>query len=69
MDTRRAREELGWQPTRSSMDAILDLLAGLHAESGIDTPPLEPGRRRPTGSRVRNRTPVVPEQHTARGGS
>jgi nucleoside-diphosphate-sugar epimerase len=44
MDTRRAHDELGWHPTRSSTDAILDLLAGLRADAGTDTPPLEPGR-------------------------
>jgi UDP-glucose 4-epimerase len=45
MDTRRARDELGWQPGRSSIDAILDLLAGLRVEAGAETPPLEPRRR------------------------
>jgi UDP-glucose 4-epimerase len=41
MDTTRAREELGWEPTRSATDAILELLAGLHAASGAPTPPLK----------------------------
>ena len=45
MDVRRAHEELGWQPRRSSVDAIRELLAGLRAEAGEATPPLEPGRR------------------------
>jgi UDP-glucose 4-epimerase len=43
MDTTRARTELGWQPTRSSSDALLDLLDGLHEGAGLDTPPLEAG--------------------------
>jgi nucleoside-diphosphate-sugar epimerase len=42
MDTTRAREELGWEPTVSSLDALDDLLKGMrHAEGGA-TPPLEP---------------------------
>jgi UDP-glucose 4-epimerase len=40
MDTTRAREELGWTPQRSSADALLDLLAGLHEGAGLDTPVL-----------------------------
>jgi nucleoside-diphosphate-sugar epimerase len=43
MDTTRARTELGWTPERSSTDALLDLLDGMHAGAGLDTPPLEPG--------------------------
>lgn len=45
MDVRRAYEELGWRPARSSVDAIRELLAGLRSEAGDATPPLEPGRR------------------------
>jgi nucleoside-diphosphate-sugar epimerase len=45
MDVTRARTELGWEPRRSSVDAILELLAGLRGEEGMPTPPLEPGRR------------------------
>ena len=40
MDTRRAREELGWEPTHSSIDAILELLDGLREQAGEATPPL-----------------------------
>jgi UDP-glucose 4-epimerase len=44
MDTARARRELGWEPERSSTDAILDLLAGIRGGAGGKTPPLRPGR-------------------------
>jgi nucleoside-diphosphate-sugar epimerase len=40
MDTTRARTELGWQPARSSREAILELLDGLRGEAGEATPPL-----------------------------
>ena len=43
MDVTRAREVLGWQPHRSSIEALQDLLAGMRAGAGIETPPLEPG--------------------------
>jgi nucleoside-diphosphate-sugar epimerase len=43
MDTTRAREELGWEPSVSSLDALEDLLQGMrHAEGGGQTPPLDP---------------------------
>jgi UDP-glucose 4-epimerase len=42
MDTTRARKELGWSPSHTSQEALLDLLAGLHNREGIDTPPLAP---------------------------
>ncbi len=45
MDTRRAREELAWQPRRSAVDAIRAVLAGIAAAEGEPTPPLEPGPR------------------------
>jgi nucleoside-diphosphate-sugar epimerase len=45
MDTTRAREELGWEPRRSSLDAIRDLLAGIADADGEPTPPLETARR------------------------
>jgi UDP-glucose 4-epimerase len=43
MDTTRARTELGWQPERSSTEALMDLLEGICEGAGLDTPPLEPG--------------------------
>ena len=42
MGTTRAREELGWQPTHSSGEALLELLGGMRDSAGEDTPPLEP---------------------------
>jgi UDP-glucose 4-epimerase len=43
MDVARAREQLGWRPERSSIDAFCDLLAGMREGAGLETPPLEPG--------------------------
>jgi UDP-glucose 4-epimerase len=42
MDTGRARRELGWEPRRSSGDALLELIAGMRENAGADTPRLEP---------------------------
>jgi UDP-glucose 4-epimerase len=42
LDSSRAREELAWQPERSAVDAIADLLAGMREAAGLDTPPLSP---------------------------
>jgi UDP-glucose 4-epimerase len=42
MDTRRAREELGWTPRHSSREALLELLDGMRHPTGAPTPPLEP---------------------------
>jgi UDP-glucose 4-epimerase len=41
MDISRAREELGWKPTMSSLEALDDLLAGMRNAEGAPTPPLE----------------------------
>lgn len=40
LDTTRARAELGWEPIRSSVDAIRDVMTGMRDGSGLDTPPL-----------------------------
>ena len=40
MDVRRIRTELGWSPSKTSTEALLQLLAGLRAQSGGPTPPL-----------------------------
>jgi UDP-glucose 4-epimerase len=42
MDTRRAREQLGWVPKTTSGDALLELLSGMRHAAGAPTPPLEP---------------------------
>lgn len=42
MDTRRAREELGWRPRYSSREALGEFLAGLREGTGLPTPPLAP---------------------------
>jgi hypothetical protein len=52
MDVRRAHEELGWRPVRSSVDAILDALAGLREDAGLPTAPLT-GRAAPPPGRSR----------------
>ncbi|HEY7422572.1 MAG TPA: NAD-dependent epimerase/dehydratase family protein [Gaiellaceae bacterium] len=45
MDTIRAREELGWEPRHSSVEAICDVLSGIADAEGEPTPPLETARR------------------------
>jgi hypothetical protein len=40
MDTTRARETLGWQPSHTSVQALLELLDGLHDGADLPTPPL-----------------------------
>jgi nucleoside-diphosphate-sugar epimerase len=42
LDTRRAREELGWNPRFTATTALDDLLAGMREPAGRDTPPLRP---------------------------
>jgi nucleoside-diphosphate-sugar epimerase len=42
MDTRRAREQLGWTPRHSAPAALEELLAGMREPAGLATPPLEP---------------------------
>jgi nucleoside-diphosphate-sugar epimerase len=51
MDTARAREQLGWHPTRTSLEAINEFLEGLRARGGMNTPPLE----QHAGGRVREK--------------
>jgi UDP-glucose 4-epimerase len=51
MDISRAREELGWEPAMTSLEALAELLRGLRDAAGLETPPLEshaggPGRIR-----------------------
>ena len=42
LDTAKAREELGWTPTRDAGEALLELLGGLRDSAGALTPPLDP---------------------------
>ncbi|MFF3214235.1 NAD-dependent epimerase/dehydratase family protein [Streptomyces sp. NPDC002886] len=43
MDSSRARKELGWEPARTSVEALQEFLAGLRSGSGMATAPLAPG--------------------------
>jgi UDP-glucose 4-epimerase len=45
LDCTRAREELGWAPTRDGVETIRELLEGLAARAGGRTPPLRAGDR------------------------
>ena len=40
MDTSRARRELGWEPRRTSVEALTELLDGLREGADFPTPPL-----------------------------
>jgi hypothetical protein len=40
MDTRRAREELGWAPRHDAAAALRELLDGMRDRAGAETPPL-----------------------------
>ena len=47
MDTTRAHRELGWQPRRTSVQALLELLEGMSRGADHDTPPLSRGSSGP----------------------
>jgi UDP-glucose 4-epimerase len=47
LDSSRARNELGWSPRFTGLQALADVLRGIRERAGSDTPPLEP-----SGSRV-----------------
>jgi UDP-glucose 4-epimerase len=47
MDTRRARDELGWSPTKDAGETLLELLRGMREGAGLPTPPMEPGGKGP----------------------
>ncbi len=51
LDSGRARRELGWEPRHSSIGALTELMEGLRAGAGLDTPPLARG----AGGRARIR--------------
>jgi nucleoside-diphosphate-sugar epimerase len=55
MDTRRAREQLGWQPRHGADEALRELLDGLRRSEGFPAPPLEAGAGGP--ARVREFPP------------
>ncbi|MDQ4071779.1 MAG: NAD-dependent epimerase/dehydratase family protein [Actinomycetota bacterium] len=42
MATSRARAELGWEPQHSGGDALLELIEGMRASAGAETPVLSP---------------------------
>ncbi|WP_028059806.1 NAD-dependent epimerase/dehydratase family protein [Candidatus Solirubrobacter pratensis] len=42
MDTSKAREQLGWTPRHTAVEALEELLAGMREPAGLSTPPLEP---------------------------
>jgi UDP-glucose 4-epimerase len=42
LDAGRARRELRWQPAHDSLDALSELLWGMHDGVGFPTPPLSP---------------------------
>jgi len=60
MDTTRARRELGWQPTRTSGDALRELLEGIADKAYGPTPPLAQG-----GWRAPAVTPETPQLPTS----
>jgi nucleoside-diphosphate-sugar epimerase len=47
MDTTRARTELGWTPTRTAGEALLELIEAMRRGDGLRTAPLEPGNAGP----------------------
>lgn len=51
MSTERARHELGWRPTRTALEAIQELMAGMRDGADAQTPPLAAR----TGGRARVR--------------
>jgi UDP-glucose 4-epimerase len=47
MDVSRARSELGWEPTRTSTEAFLEVMEGIRQRRGFGTPPLARGTSGP----------------------
>ena len=45
LDTSRAERELDWRPTRSGIDTVRELVAGIASGAGTASPPLRPRRR------------------------
>jgi UDP-glucose 4-epimerase len=46
LDASRARDELGWSPRFTGLQALEDVLQGIRERAGSDTPPLEPSASR-----------------------
>lgn len=46
MSSKRAREELGWEPEYSATEALSELVEGLREGDGLPTPPLKPSSAR-----------------------
>lgn len=44
LDTHHAAKELGWKPSRSSLDTVGELAVAMAAGGGLPTQPLRPGR-------------------------
>jgi nucleoside-diphosphate-sugar epimerase len=51
MDTKRARDDLGWEARRDAGSALLELLEGIRTSAGSPTPTLAPGGEGPLRSR------------------
>ena len=51
LDSARARTELGWAPTRTATEALLELMKGVREGAGLPTPPLAPETSGPLRSR------------------
>jgi len=45
LDSSRIRSELGWTPTHTADETLRDVVEGMRAGAGGETPPLLPGRR------------------------
>ncbi len=56
VDASRARRELGWAPTRSSLETLRELLQGITDGAGLATPPLAPPFKVRASTRARGVT-------------
>jgi len=57
VDATRARELLGWVPTRTSLEALRELLTGINEGAGLATPPLAPPFKVHASTRSRRTRP------------
>lgn len=51
LDSRRAREELGWVPEHNGEDTLRELIDGIRDNAGAPTPPLDPEESGPLRAR------------------